>query len=241
MYTFPSRKKIATWPIIRIEGDPNRFPIWLSENPDIDRRVPPVYLEFLVDAGEYTIAVHYSDSLTGFDFRLWYKDKNLMVGYVDYERINGTTVHVAAQTSQSAADTYTEEWLEQTSLATALTVLGAQAYMLYFKPEITEQIYTPQASSRPSSPGKRITQQPIRIRKHRIKRITMSSSDKPRKDIEYRKLAWHVRGHYRHVGKDKHLVYIQPHTSTRGGKRYKTTSQHYEIVDDATPRKELKS
>lgn len=241
MYTFPSRKKMATWPNIRIEGDPNRFPKWLSENPDIDRRVPPVYLEFLVDAGKYVIAVHYSESLTGFAFRLWYSERTLLVGYVDYEYINGTTVHVSASASQSAADNYGQDWLEQTSLAAALTVIGVQAYMLYFKPEITEQIYTPQHSNRSSSSGRRITQQPIRIRKHRIKRITLSAADKPRKDIEYHKLAWHVRGHYRHVGKDKHLAYIQPHTSTRGGKRYKTTAQQYEIADETTHRKELNS
>lgn len=237
MYTFPSRKKMASWPVIRIEGDPNRFPAWLNEHPEIDRRIPPVYIDFAVHAGEYLIAVHYNDTITGFFFRLWYEGRTLLAGYVDYEDINDTVVHVAGATSQSAAELYSQNWLEQTSLASALTVIGVQAYMLYFRPEIIEQIYTPDQPKRTNPGNGRITQQPIRIRKHRIKRITLCPNDTPRKDVQYRKLSWHVRGHYKHVGKDKHLVYIHPHTSTRGGKKYKPAPQIYAIEDE----KELKS
>ena len=239
MYTFPSRKKMASWPVIRIEGDPNRFPLWLNEHPEIDRRVPPVYIDFIVDAGEYMIAAHYNDTITGFFFRLWYESRTLIVGYVDYEHINGTNVHVSGTTSQSAVDMYTKDWIETTSLAAALTVIGVQAYMLYFRPEITEQIYTPDQTHRQKSSSGRITQQPIRLRKHHIRRITLGKNDTPKKDVQYHKLSWHVRGHYKHVGKDKHLVYIQPHTCTRGGKKYKAAPQRYEIADEI--QKELKS
>lgn len=238
MYTFPSRKKMSAWPVINIEGDPNRFSIWLSEHPEIDRRVPPVYLDFIISSTEYTISVHYNDTLTGFDFRLWYENRTILAGYVDYEYINDTSVHVSAHSSHTSVEMYGQSWLEQTALATALCIIGVQAYMLYFKPDITEQIYTPQSPPRSATTSRRITQQPIRIRKHKIKRITLYKNDTPRKDIQYHKLSWHVRGHYKRVGKDKHLVYIQPHTSTRGGKRYKTTAQHYEIAEETSPRKE---
>lgn len=136
--------------------------------------------------------------------------------------------------SAKAADLYEEEWLKQTMLACSFVVIAVQAYMLYFKPEIVEQIYTPsETTSTPAkSRKKRITAEPIRIRKTKIKRISLKKQDRPPKDINYRKLSWFVRGHYRHVGKEKKLKYIQPFTCNRGGKKYRKNSRTYILTEE---------
>lgn len=235
-YTFPSDKRLAKLPLIAIEGDANEYATWLHDHPEIDRRVPPIYQDFVIrhiqSGHTYEIVAHYNDDFTAFCFRLRMDGDNLMTAYTDYENINGTTVGVNGGISARAADLYAEEWLKQTMLASSLLVIAVQAYMLYFKPEVVEQIYTP--SETPSASAdtsgkrrKRVTAEPIRIRKAKIKRINLKKQDRPPKDINYRKLSWFVRGHYRHVGKEKKLKYIQPFTCNRGGKKYRKNSRTY--------------
>lgn len=232
-YTFPSDKRLAKLPLVAIEGDANEYANWLYEHPEIDRRVPPIYPDFVIrhiqSGHTYEIVAHYNDDLTAFCFRLRMDGDNLMTGHTDYETINGTTVFAQGGASAKAMDLYTEEWLKQTMLASSLLVIAVQAYMLYFKPEIVEQIYTPSETPASSSKPrrKRVTAEPIRIRKTKIKRISLKKQDRPPKDINYRKLSWFVRGHYRHVGKDKKLKYIQPFTCNRGGKRYRKNAPTY--------------
>jgi hypothetical protein len=237
-YTFPSDKRLAKLPLIAIEGDANDYANWLYEHPEIDRRVPPIYPDFVIrhiqSGHTYEITAHYNDAFTAFCFRLRMDGDNLITGYTDYETINGTIVCVNGGVSAKAADLYTEEWLKQTMLASSLLVIGVQAYMLYFKPETVEQIYAPSESSVPTAylRRKRITAEPIRIRKSKIKRIYLRKQDRPPKDINYRKLSWFVRGHYRHVGKDKKLKYIQPFTCNRGGKKYRKNSRTYIFTEE---------
>ena len=238
-YTFPSDKRLAKLPLIAIEGDANEYANWLYDHPEIDRRVPPVYPDFVIrhiqSGRAYEITAHYNDDFTAFCFRLRMDGDNLMTGYTDYESINGTTVCANGGVSTKAADLYAEEWLKQTMLASSLLVIAVQAYMLYFKPEIVEQIYTPSetpSTTAAASHRKRVTAEPIRIRKSKIKRISLKKQDRPPKDINYRKLSWFVRGHYRHVGKDKKLKYIQPFTCNRGGKKYRKNTRTYIITEE---------
>ena len=241
-YTFPSDKRLAKLPLIAIEGDANEYAAWLYDHPEIDRRVPPIYPDFVIrhiqSGRTYEIVAHYNDDFTAFCFRLRMDGDNLMTAYTDYENINGTTVGVNGGISARAADLYAEEWLKQTMLASSLLVIAVQAYMLYFKPEIIEQIYTPsEAPATPAKPRrKRVTAEPIRIRKSKIKRIYLHRQDRPPKDINYRKLSWFVRGHYRHVGKEKKLKYIQPFTCNRGGKKYRKNSRTYILTEEKESR-----
>lgn len=236
-YTFPSDKRLAKLPLIAIEGDANEYATWLYDHPEIDRRVPPVYTDFVIrhiQSGQtYEIVAHYNEELTAFAFRLRMDGVTLGTGRTDYETINGMTVGASGAISAKAAEMYEEEWLKQTMLACSFIVIAVQAYMLYFKPEIVEQIYTPsETTSTPAkSRKKRITAEPIRIRKSKIKRISLKKQDRPPKDINYRKLSWFVRGHYRHVGKEKKLKYIQPYTCNRGGKKYRKNSRTYILTE----------
>lgn len=101
--------------------------------------------------------------------------------------------------------------------------------MLYFKPEIVEQIYAPSESKsrKTSTKKRRVNAEPIKIRQTKIKRIVLNANDRPPKNIDYKKLSWHVRGHYRHVGKEKKLRYIQPFICNRGGKKYHKSAPTY--------------
>lgn len=233
-YTFPSKKQLAKLPQIRIDGDPNRYAMWIHDHQEIDRRVPPIFLDFVIHLEYTTVAVHYISDMTAFHTKIWYKEQQsaIAVGYTDYAEINGTSVGAIAACSEAVQEKYGAEWIQSIVMAAAFTVIGVQAYMLYHKPEIVEQVYTPGEERKSSTKKKRITQQPIKIRKTKIKRIYLSEHEKPKKEIHYNKLSWHVRGHYKHVGKDKHLVYIQPSIRNRNGKKYTVKGQTYEIEED---------
>ena len=237
-YTFPSDKRLTKLPLIAIEGDANEYATWLFDHPEIDRRVPPIYPDFVIrhiqSGHAYEIVTHYSDDFTAFCFRLRMDGVTLMYGSTDYETVNDITVGVKGTVSARAAEDYNDDWLKNTMLACSYLVIAVQAYMLYFKPDIIEQIYTPTGSTTSSrNPrNKRITAEPIRVRKTKIKRIYLNKQDRPPKDINYRKLSWFVRGHYRHVGKDKKLKYIQPFTCNRGGKKYRNNSRTYILAEE---------
>lgn len=237
-YTFPSDKRLTKLPLIAIEGDANEYATWLFDHPEIDRRVPPIYPDFVIrhiqSGHAYEIVTHYSDDFTAFCFRLRMDGVTLMYGSTDYETVNDITVGVKGSVSARAAEDYNDDWLKNTMLACSYLVIAVQAYMLYFKPDIIEQIYTPTGSttSSPKPRNKRITAEPIRVRKTKIKRIYLNKQDRPPKDINYRKLSWVVRGHYRHVGKDKKLKYIQPFTCNRGGKKYRNNPRTYILAEE---------
>lgn len=267
-YTFPSNKKLGKFPSVTINGNANDFIIWLEDHPEIDRRVPPIYPDFVVNykaepeewvkylsnldvviknswhkpnvmdtlknTDHYSLFVHYNPDVTAFCYRLKLNEITLFTAVVDYDLINGDSIYSDGNFTKKSLDLYAEEWLKKCMLASAYVIVAVQAYMLYFKPEIVEQIYTPSESTNksPEKPGKRVTAEPIKIRKSKIKRITLDANDRPPKDINYRKLSWHVRGHYRHVGKNKKLKYIQPFTCNRGGKKYRRNAPKYIIGED---------
>lgn len=242
-YVFPSDKKLPKFPVISIEGNINDYITWFHNHPEIDRRVPPIFQDFIINysyAGStmlanYELFVHYTDDYTKFYFRLRMNGEKLSYGSVDYETVNGTDFGVNGKITDKAYDYYEYEWLANTTLAAGIIILAIQTYMLYFKPEIVEKIYTPDAQPKKkknSQTRRRITAEPIKLRKTKIKRIYLSAVDRPPKNVNYRKLSWHVRGHYRHVGKEKKLKYIQPFVCNRGGKKYHKNARKYVLPDE---------
>lgn len=229
-FDFPSDRRAEKYPLIAMYDDTaNDFINWLNEHKEIDRRVPPIYQDFRIThkagGNEYRIFAHYNDDSTAFEFRMKMDGKTIIQGASDYNLYDGDHVHVSAH----ARDKYTEEWIRNTALAAALLIISVQAYMLYFKPEIVEKIYNPSAPAKSRAGNRKSRVEPVRIRSSKIKRIYLTSSDKPDRTINYRKLSWWVRGHYRHVGKEKKLKYIQPFTCSRGGKETKIKRAVYRV------------
>lgn len=236
-YVFPSKKKIAKFPTVRIVGDNTRYMGWLADHPEIDNRVPPIYQNFIIETDVLTILVCYTDDSTCFYAKSWEiahgKERTLSYVCIDYNECeNG---HFRLNHMPGLRQPITEQELAafaEFGKVTATMVIAVQAYILYHKPEVVEQIYTPGESHGTTAKKHKVTAQPIKVRKTKIKRITLTEQDTPKKEIHYNKLSWHVRGHYRHVGKDKHLVYIQPTIHNRNGKKYSIKGQKYELTED---------
>lgn len=231
-YVFPSKKKLAKLPVLTVRGDPKRFCRWIVDHKEIDKKVPPAFMDFIIETDNYKADYHYTPSMTGFHIRAWENDRVIFTAYLDYNTIDTGELAVSLLPTAYGLSLYPLEGLKILGGETSLNAIGVQAYMLYHKPELVEQIYTPGESHPTRSKKHKVTAQPIRIRKTKIKRITLTDDDTPKKEIHYNKLSWHVRGHYRHVGKDKHLVYIQPSVHTRNGKRYSLKTQTYELTED---------
>lgn len=231
-YVFPSKKRMGKLPVIEIKGDRKRFLKWLEQHREIDRRVPPAFTEFVVITKDYMVDCHYNDPLNKIYVRVWIDDKIILTACADYETINEDMMDFAALPTAHGAQKFPPVGLRLLAGEAIVNALGVQAYMLYHKPEIVEQVYIPGENRKTNTSRKRVTQQPIKIRKTKIRRIVLTEQDKPQREIHYNKLSWYVRGHYKHVGKDKHLAYIQPSVHTRGGKKYSVKSQTYELTED---------
>ena len=232
-YTFPSQKSMSKYPLIKINGNPNDFSKWINAHPEIDNRVPPIYQNFRIEftaSEEFpcSIFVHYNDNLTAFLCKIRFNGENFATVKSDYENYT-SEFEVNAAVPQRIADKYVNTWINEFLTAAVTIILAVQAYMLYFKPEIVEQIYAPAESKlrKTTTKKRRVNAEPIKIRQTKIKRIVLNANDRPPKNIDYKKLSWHVRGHYRHVGKEKKLRYIQPFVCNRGGKKYHKSAPTY--------------
>lgn len=239
-FPFPSKKKMAKLPVIKLDGDGARFVSWLLEHEEIDTQVPPLYQNFVIEMGHITILVCYTDDAVRFYAKIWEsfdgEEKLALSICVNYSGCSNREFLIRhSKISKTPTTEREQEFYERLAKSIAWNVIAIQAYILYHKPEIIEQIYAPDVDhkSNETQKKKRVVSQPIRIRKTKIKRITLTEQDKPPKEIHYNKLSWSVRGHYRHVGKDKHLVYIQPTVRNRNGKKYSVKAQTYEIKEES--------
>lgn len=169
-FIFPSQKKIDKFPVIRIAGDENRFCKWLVEHPEIDPRVPPVYQNFVVASEHCTFVVCYNDTVTGFYAKCQYENIYCGAIFVDYNGLDGDRIKLQTDIPNSITETVDPTWLYSFFNVACSMITGVQAYMLYHKPEIVEQIYAPGEHTKPDKQGKpkRIIQQPIKIRKTKL-------------------------------------------------------------------------
>ena len=154
---------------------------------------------------------------------------------MDYAQIDNDGIAIVdSHYSTGALRTYSEERLKQLAIDTAYDLNDVQAYILYHKPEVIEQVVD--ASAPRKTPGhasqkKRKKSGSVKIRSTVRKLIRIDTRELPPREYKYKKLAWSVRGHYRHVGKDKKLKYIAPFTCNRGGAKNKPKAKIYEIEE----------
>lgn len=244
--SFPSDKAYSNYPRINIDGDCNDLAKWFEQHKEIDRRIPPVFPDFfIVDmystiGNHIVVCAHYNDDKTTLAFRAAMDDTRLLTATVDYNAINGDIVYILS-TPTKAAEKYTREWTENFSLFCALSVLAAQAYLLYHKPEEVEIIYAAAQNRAANSEKKRKPSQKngsVKIGSSMRRIIRINPRELPPREHKYNKLAWGVRGHYRRYGKDKHLKFISPYICNRGGAKRKPKAKTYTL--EAKPKEPKK-
>lgn len=237
---FPSDKACEKLPRIVVVGDANAMLEWINQHTEIDRRVPPVLSGWFVielQQGEYkiVICVTYTKDKTALCFRASINGLRAVIASMDYAQIddNGFAT-IDSHYSTGALRTYSEEWLQQFAIFSVYIIIAVQAYILYHNPDVIEQVVdvsAPRKTSENAHHKKRKKSGGVKIKSTVRKLIRIDTRELPPMEYKYKKLAWSVRGHYRHVGKEKNLKYIAPFTCNRGGAKNKPKAKIYEIEE----------
>ena len=237
---FPSDKACEKLPRIVVDGNANAMIEWINQHNEIDRRVPPVLSGWFVieiQHGKYKIIIcaTYTKDKTAFGFRASINGLRAVIASMDYEKIdNDGVATVDFHCSAGALRTYVEDWLQQFAIFSVNVIIAVQAYILYHKPEVIEQVVdasAPRKTPENSHQKKRKKNGSVKIKSTVRKLIRIDTRELPPREYKYKKLAWSVRGHYRHVGKEKKLKYIAPFTCNRGGAKVKPKAKIYEIEE----------
>lgn len=238
---FPSDKACEKLPRIVVDGNANAMIEWINTHTEIDRRVPPVFSGwFVVDLqqDEYKTAIctTYTKDKTAFIFRASINGLRAVIASMDYDKIdNDGFATIDPHYSTGALRTYSEEWLQQFAIFSINVIIAVQAYILYHKPEVIEHVVDVSANRKTSDHAPKNHQKrkksSVKIKSTVRKLIRIDTRDLPPREYKYKKLAWSVRGHYRHVGKEKKLKYIAPFTCNRGGAKNKPKAKKYEIEE----------
>lgn len=237
---FPSDKACEKLPRIVVGGNANAMIEWINTHTEIDRRVPPVFsgwfvIELQQDECKIVICATYNEDKTAFAFRASINGLRSVIAGMDYSKIdNNGVVTIDSHYSTGALRTYAEDWLQQFAIFSINVIISAQAYILYHKPEVIEQVVdvsAPRKTSENAHHKKRKKSGGVKIKSTVRKLIRIDTRDLPPREYKYKKLAWSVRGHYRRVGKEKKLKYIAPFTCNRGGAKNKPKAKTYVIEE----------
>ena len=237
---FPSDKACEKLPRIVVGGDANAMIECINQHTEIDRRVPPVFSGWFVielRQGEYKIAicVTYTNDKTALCFRASINGLRAVIASMDYAQIDNDGIAIVdSNYSTGALRTYSEEWLQQFAIFSVNVIIAVQAYILYHKPEVIEQVVdasAPRKTPDNAHQKKRKKNGSVKIKSTVRKLIRIDTRELPPREHKYKKLAWIVRGHYRHVGKDKKRKYSAPLTGDRGGAKNKPKAKIYEIEE----------
>lgn len=237
---FPSDKACEKLPRIVVGGNANAMIEWINAHTEIDRRVPPVFsgwfvVELQQDECKIVICATYNEDKTAFAFRASINGLRSVIAGMDYGKIdNNGVVTIDSHYSTGALRTYAEEWLQQFAIFSINVIIAVQAYILYHKPEVIEQVVdisAPRKMPENAQKKKRKKSGSVKIKNTVRKLIRIDTRDLPPKEYKYKKLAWSVRGHYRRVGKEKKLKYIAPFTCSRGGAKGKPKAKTYVIEE----------
>lgn len=238
---FPSDKACEKLPRIVVDGDPNDMIEWINIHREIDRRVPPVFpgwfiLEFTPGEYHVVICASFTKEKTAFVFRSTINGLRAVSADTDYNTIDEEGyISINSYYFAGALREYGEEWLKQFAIFSSNMIIAVQAYILYHQPKVVEQIVdvsaprkTPENSTKKKKTKKNSG---IKIKNTVRKIIRVDTKVLPPREYKYNKLAWSVRGHYRHVGKEKKLKYIAPFTCNRGGAKNKPKVKTYIIEE----------
>lgn len=238
---FPSDKACEKFPRIVIDGDANDIIKWINDHREIDRRVPPVFPDWFVldlkpDGYHVVICAKYNEDKTAFVFRSAINGIRAVVAELDYNKLDDDgSAPLDSSYSAKALQEYDEKWLEQFAIFSTNMLIAVQAYILYHQPKVIEQVVdvsaprkTPESSAKKKKTKKNSG---IKIKNTVRKLIRVDTKVLPPREYKYKKLAWSVRGHYRHVGKEKKLKYIAPFTCNRGGAKNKPKVKTYIIEE----------
>lgn len=237
---FPSDKACEKLPRIVVGGNANAMLEWINQHTEIDRRVPPVLsgwfvIELQQDEYKIVICATYTKDKTAFVFRASINGLRAVIASMDYAQIddNGFAT-IDSHYSTGALRTYSEEWLQQFAMFSVYVITAVQAYILYHKPDVIEQVVdasAPRKTPDNAHQKKRKKSGNVKIKSTVRKLIRIDTRELLPRGYKYKKLAWSVRGHYRHVGKEKKLKYIAPFTCNRGGTKNKPKAKIYEIEE----------
>ena len=237
---FPGDKACEKLPRIVVGGNANAMLEWINQHTEIDRRVPPVFSGWFVidlqqDEYKIIICATYTKDKTAFWFRASINGLRAVIASMDYAQIDNDGIAIVdSHYSTGALRTYSEEWLQQFAIFSVYVIIAVQAYILYHKPEVIEQVVdasAPRKTPENANKKKRKKSGSVKIKSTVRKLIRIDTRELPPREHKYKKLAWSVRGHYRHVGKEKKLKYIAPFTCNRGGAKNKPKAKIYEIVE----------
>lgn len=237
---FPSDKACEKLPRIVVGGNANAMFEWINQHTEIDRRVPPVFYGWFVvelqqDEYKIVICATYNEDKTAFAFRASINGLRSVIAGMDYSKIdNNGVVTIDSHYSTGALRTYSEEWLQQFAIFSVYIIIAVQAYILYHKPEVIEQVVdvsAPRKTSENAHHKKRKKSGGVKIKSTVRKLIRIDTRDMPPREYKYKKLVWSVRGHYRRVGKEKKLKYIAPFTCNRGGAKNKPKAKTYVVEE----------
>lgn len=237
---FPSDKACEKLPRIVVGGNANAMIEWIDQHTEIDRRVPPVLSGWFVidlrqDEYKIVICATYTKDKTAFVFRASINGLRAVIASMDYAKIddNGFAT-IDSHYSTGALRTYSEEWLQQFAMFSVYVIIAVQAYILYHKPDVIEQVVdasAPRKTPDNAHQKKRKKSGNVKIKSTVRKLIRIDTRDLPPREYKYKKLAWSVRGHYRRVGKEKKLKYIAPFTCNRGGAKNKPKAKTYVVEE----------
>lgn len=238
---FPSDKACEKFPRIVVDGDANEIIRWINEHREIDRRVPPVFPDWFVldltpNGYHVVICAKYSEDKTAFFYRAAIDGIRAVIAELDYSSLDDDgSAPLDSSYSSKAREKYAEEWLDQFAIFCTNMLIAVQAYILYHQPKVIEQVVdvsAPRKTTENCTKKKKTKKNNgIKIKNTVRKLIRVDPKILPPREYKYKKLAWNVRGHYRHVGKEKKLKYIAPFTCNRGGAKNKPKVKTYIIEE----------
>lgn len=171
------------------------------------------------------LLVEYDKSLTVMSVTAYEDGHRAMSSSLDYNDYDAASNVWRVAVEQN--DKFTPEEIERNRSALhdqLMSAIAVQNYVLYHRSEEIAEPRTVRVTSNPGrhEPTKKSGGKPsekiVNIRHQKRKTIVIREGDSlPRRDYNYKTLAWNVRGHYARRGADKHMVYIAPYICRRNG------------------------
>lgn len=207
--------------------------------PEYDKLEPHEWLKWTVKT---ELLIDYEPSLTKAVVTVYDQEKRRYIIDLDYDDLDAKSgIWRAGITAEEPTEEEAREALEENqehAQEVIRSVIAVQNYILYHR---SEQIAAPKvikvksksAETTGKKPKKRKPDKTAVTIKHQKRQVIFirENDPLPRKEYNYRTLAWNVRGHYARRGADKHLTYIAPYICRRGDEKKKPRAAEYRITE----------